>query len=75
MTTIAAIEYARKMGNASADAYWDEFGISPQDDGPAKVGDWDSSAWQIHWSEMKDDGANDDDYDACLAAWREGFWI
>lgn len=74
MTAATAIEKAKKLGNASADAYRNEFGVSPKDDGQAKVGDWDSAAWQLHWNELKDDGLTDDDYTECLAAWREGFW-
>lgn len=65
---------ARQLGGNSADAYYDEFGTSPRDDGPEGVGDWDASAWSIHWKELKDAGATDADYDACLGEWRKGFW-
>jgi hypothetical protein len=74
MSTTTIIESARALGGNAADAYWDEFDASPAADGPDKVGDWDSSAWSIAWKDLKDEGATDADYAACLAAWREGFW-
>lgn len=68
-------EKAERMGGHSADCYFDEFGISPKDDGQEKVGDWDSSAWGIAEKNLRDEGMTDDDRDSCLAAWRRGFWI
>jgi NAD-dependent dihydropyrimidine dehydrogenase PreA subunit len=69
------IDRARKLGNHAADAYAEEFGISPAEDGPEHVGDWDSSAWELHWKELKDAEATEADYADCLQAWRAGFLV
>lgn len=67
-------EQARTLGRAAADAYWEEFEQSPRQDGSEWVGDWDASAWSMHWPELRDAGATEEDYDACLDAWRTEFW-
>jgi len=65
---------ATTYGNAARDAYWEEFGVLPEADGKGAVGDWDSSAWGIHWHDLKDSGATDQEYDSALKAWRKAFW-
>lgn len=75
MTTTTLIDQARTLGGHAADAYCEEFGMSPAEDGPQKVGDWDTSAWELHWKELKDSGATEADYEACRAAWRRGFSV
>jgi hypothetical protein len=65
---------AKELGGHAADAYYNEFEISPAEDGKEHVGDWDASAWELHWRELKDAGATDADYDKCLESWRIGFW-
>jgi hypothetical protein len=75
MTTKTSItEKAKALGGNAADAYYNEFEVSPADDGKDSVGDWDMAAWEGHWHELKDSGATDADYETCLEAWRQGFW-
>jgi len=68
-------DLACQLGSHSADAYYDEFGVSPREDGAERVGDWDSSAWSNAEKELRDAGMTNAEHESCLAAWRKGFWI
>jgi hypothetical protein len=72
--TTNLIELAAAEGRACLDCYWNEFDSTPSDDGSHIVGDWDSQAWSITWSDLVNAGATRDDHDACRAAWLAAFW-
>lgn len=71
MATAILIETARNLGGNAADGYWDEFNEVPTRE---NCGDWDEAAWSVARKELTDTGMTDADYDACLAAWRAGFF-
>jgi hypothetical protein len=70
----ALVQVARDWGLKMAGIYRDEFGALPADE-PELVGDWDSSAWELTWQGLARNGATADDYEACLAAFRDGLGV
>lgn len=70
----AIVTLARKLGEHSVDAYWDENdGHDGSDLGKAETIAWIDDAWRIHWLELVDAGATDADLPRCKDAYVEGF--
>lgn len=73
MTDMTLLNRAGALGAEMADAYREEFGVHPGEDGPDGVGDWDSTAWGESWKQLEAEGATDRDHDDCWREWQFRF--